>query len=128
MLACAAENREMIRHECDLYLSCHILLDAVHHGLHVAAYRIKVHSLMHLLAIPVCNLVLPIKLPLCKSVLLEKMMRLYEDERCSSLKTYAALDTDDSVTDVDVTSDTERTCNVTDSLDNLYRIHLDSVE
>ena len=83
---------------------------------------------MHLLAIPTCDLILPVKLTLCKSVLLEKVVCLDEDERSCSLETDTTLDTDDSVTDVDVATDAEWTSNVTNSLDNLHRAHLDTVE
>ena len=61
-------------------------------------------------------------------MLLEKVVCLYEDERSSSLETYAALDADDGVTDMDVTSDTERTSCIADSLDHLYRAHRNAVE
>ena len=43
----------MVWHEGYFNLSAHVLLDAVHHSLHVAAYRVEVHRLVHLLAVPV---------------------------------------------------------------------------
>ena len=61
-------------------------------------------------------------------MLLKKVMRLYEDEWCCGFKTNASFDTNDCITDMDVTTDTEWTCSVANSLDNLYRIHLDAVE
>ena len=128
MLACTSKYREMIWHESNLHFSAHKLFDAVHHGLHVPAYRIEVHRLMHLLAVPSCNLVFPVKLSFGESVLLKKVMSLHEDERSRSLESYATLDSDDGVSDVDVTSDSERASRITNSLDNFHRAHFHSVE
>ena len=83
---------------------------------------------MHLLAVPSCDLLLPVKLSLCKGVLLEEVVCLDEDERSCSLEAYAALDADDGVADVDVASDSERTRSVAYGLDDLYRRHLHTVE
>ena len=118
----------MVRHQCYLNLSSHILLDAVHHCLHVAAYRIEVHRLMHLLSIPACDLILPVKLTLCQCVLLEKVVCLHKDKRCRRLESYTALDADNGVADVDVAADSEWSRCVAYGLDNLYRAHLNSVE
>ena len=83
---------------------------------------------MHLLAVPACDLLLPVELSLCEGVLLEEVVSLDDDERCCSLETYSPLDADDGVSDVDVTSDSERSCHVSDGLDDLYRTHLHSIE
>ena len=128
MLACAAENGKMIWHKCHFNLTCHILLDAIHHSLHIPAHRIKIHSLMHLLSVPSGNLILPIVLSLCQCVFLKKMMCVEDDKWCCGLKSYASLDADDGVSDVDVTADTERTCNIAYSLDNFHRAHLYAIE
>ena len=128
MVACTTEYREVVRHESNLYLSGHILLYAVHHGLHVPAYRIEIHGLMHLLTVPSGNLLLPIELTLCESMLLKKVMSLHDDKRSRCLETYTTLDTDDGVTDMYVATDSERTCNITDCLDHIYRTHLYAVE
>ena len=128
MFALAAEYREVVWHKRNLYLSCHILLDAVHHRLHISHHRVKVHCLVHLLTVPACNLLLPVELTLCEGVLLEEVVCLDDDERCGGLEAYAALDADDGVADVDVASDSERRSHLTDGLDDFHRTHLHSVE
>ena len=56
------------------------------------------------------------------------MMSLDDDERCCSFEAYAAFDSDDGVSDVDVAADSERTCSIAYCLDYLYRIHFNSIE
>ena len=55
-------------------------------------------------------------------------MRLDNDKRSRRLETYAALDADDGVSYMDVTSDAEWTCHVAYRLDDLHGIHRYAVE
>ena len=118
----------MVWHECDLYLSGDILLDAVHHGFHIPHHWVQIHRFMHLLAVPTCDLLLPVKLSLRQDMLFEQMVCLYYNHRSCSLESDTSLDSDDGVSDVDVTTYSERSRYVTDCLDHLDRTHLDPVQ
>ena len=118
----------MVRHECNLHLSGDILLDAVHHGFHIPHHRVQVHCFMHLLAVPACDLFLPVKLSLRQDMLFEQMVCLYYDHRSCRLESDTSFDSDDGVSDMDVTTDSERSRYVTDCLDDLHRTHPDPVQ
>ncbi len=128
MLALASEHREVVWHERNLHITCHMFLHAFHHGFHVSHNRVEIHCLMHLLAVPSGNLLFPIELALCEHMLLEKMMRLDDNHRGCGLKAYASLYTYDGVSYVDVTSYPERSRCVTYCLYHINRAHLHAVE
>ena len=73
-------------------------------------------------AIPVSHLVLPVLLPLRQSVLLKETVCTDDKHRSGSLKAYAALDTDDGVAYVAVTTDAVSSAYLLYSLYGLYLV------
>src|SRR5690606_5026073 len=116
-----ANHRKTIRIQLDENLTAHSVLSILHECLNITHHWIVHLSFMHPIAVKSCQLVFPTQLPLSKRMLFKCMMSFYNDNGCSCLKTNAALDANNCVADVNVTTDAIRLGDCLQLLNDFYR-------
>src|SRR5688572_30060684 len=72
------------------HISCHIALCSFQESFDITHYGIEYLSFMEPVAIKLCKLVLPVELPFGEYMFLQCMVRLENDHRSCSFKTYAS--------------------------------------
>ena len=113
---------ETIRTELQDSSTRHVALTAGQHSLNIGHHWLQVLTLVQEHTIPVGHLVFPVLLPLRQRRFLQQTVCLDNQFRSSSLESYTALDTDNGVAHIGITSDGIAGTNLLNLLDSLYTI------